>query len=147
MKVAVWIVAAGTLAGLPGFDTMMLAPLLLCIAVDIADARFFASVPSVIAKTAVILIAAWFHPSIGILIASATFDLAMVAPIAIVAIPVAAVAAIAQADLPAPDRIVLVVLVSVIGAIAGWIARRHAASRSRHVAAIDGERASRYRLA
>lgn len=146
MKVAVWIVAAVSLAGSPGFDTVMLAPLLLCVAVDIADARFFRSVPSVITKTAVILFVARYHPSIGVLVASAAFDLAMVAPIAIVAIPVAAVAAIVQADRVSPDPTVFVVLVSVIGAVAGWIARRHSESRARLIAATDAERGARYRL-
>ncbi len=141
MKAAVWIVAAVLLAGSPGFDTAMLLPLLLCIAADVADARYLRSIPSALAKTAVILVLAWYYPSIAVLVASAAFDLALVAPVASIAVPVAAVAAVVPGD-----RTVLIMLATVLGAVAGWIARQHDASRVRHIAATDAERAARYRL-
>lgn len=145
VKVAVWLYAAASLVVLravsAGPAPVALVPLLLCVAVDIADARFLRSVASGIIKTVVFLAVAWVHPPLAMLVATAAFDLALLVPVAAVAIPVAVAAAIAP-----PEHAVFVAFASALAAGAGWLARRHAESRARLTAATDAERGARYRL-
>ncbi|TVQ16940.1 MAG: sensor histidine kinase [Spirochaetaceae bacterium] len=141
VKIAVWLYAAGSLAASQGPDVAILALLLLCIAVDIADARFFRSVASVMAKSVIIVAVAWSHPALGMLVASTTFDLAMLGSIPAVAIPVAVIPAV----LP-PEPELHFAFASILAAAAGWIARRHADSSAHLIVATDAERGSRYRL-
>ena len=140
-----WLYAAASLvmtrAVSMGPEPVALVPLLLCIAADIADARFLRSVASGIIKTVVFLAMAWVHPPLAMLVATAAFDLALLVPIAAVAIPVAVAAAVAPSG-----QALFVAFASALAAGAGWLARRHAESRSRLIAATDAERAARYRL-
>jgi len=53
---------------------------------------------------------------------------------------------VAIAALVPPDRVAVSLLVAIVAAVAGWIARRHDASRIASTAAADAERAARYRL-
>jgi signal transduction histidine kinase len=141
VKAVVWLYAAVSLAVSPGPDATILMLLLLCIAVDIADARYFRSVASVIAKSVIVVGAASWHPPLGMLVASAAFDLAAIAPIATVVIPVTVFTVIA------PSQTALhVASASILAAVAGWIVRRHTDSRTRLIAATDAERGARYRL-
>ncbi len=141
VKVAAWFAAAASLVSMDHSDYRTLAALLLCVAADIADARFFRSIASAVAKTIVVSGVALVYPGVALLLASAAFDLALVARPVSVVIPVAATAALVPTDGLATS-----VLVALAAAVAGWIARRYDASLMRFTAATDAERAARYRL-
>jgi len=141
VKAAAWIAAAASLASHGHSDYRALAALLLCVAADIADIRFFRTALSAAAKTLIVLGLALVYPEIAIVLASAAFDLTFVASPVIVLLPVVAIAALVP-----PDRVAVSLLVAIVAAVAGWIARRHDASRIASTAAADAERAARYRL-
>ena len=136
-----WLYAAGSIESSPAPDSMALILLLVCVAVDIADVRFFRSLVSTIVKSAVLVAVAPLRSALSVLVVSVAFDLAKRAPVAAVAIPVAVGAALAPREVAAS-----VVFASIIAAFAGWIARRHEESSSRLIAATDAERRIRYRL-
>lgn len=141
VKAAVWIATAAVLVSSGSLDDTALAYLLVCVAVDVADTRFFRTVLTAGCKALIVVFVARTQPTIGLLLASVSFDLAFTGPVALAALPVAATALVGPAGYAVVGG-----LAATASAASGWIARRHELSRLRHAGAIDAERAARYRL-
>jgi signal transduction histidine kinase len=141
IKTAVWIITALTFAGTEGFEGSMILPLLLCVAADIADIRFFRSAASALVKSALFILVASRYPPMTLFVASGAFDLSFQAPLPLIAVPF-----IALAFLVPVSRLPVMILLTLFAAVAGHIAQSYHASLIHHTSLIDAERASRHRL-
>lgn len=125
---------------------MQLAPLLLAMAADAADARFSRSGRTLAAKSALMAAVAFAYPALAPLLASAAFDLAYGGPAASAAMAALAAAIAAARGPGAASAAALAASGAMAAAGAAWLAKRYDASLGRYAAALDAERAARLRL-